>query len=142
MLAALPTLRLKKEEWTKEFVPGQLVHSSTDRFTRQHQTESQINSYSRRGIILSEANPMSGVFKNIDPPPLSARRECPRLWYGGRTHSLGGEGVGVNFCKTPDTVLYSTYVRTLWLYLKLKSRRLRRYERPPTRRTYNKFIGF
>jgi hypothetical protein len=41
---------------------------------------------------------MAGVFKNIDPPtPLSARRVCPpRLWCGGRTHSLGGEGVGVN----------------------------------------------
>jgi hypothetical protein len=29
---------------------------------------------------------MSGVFRNIDPP----------LWCGGRTHSLGGEGVWVN----------------------------------------------
>jgi hypothetical protein len=29
---------------------------------------------------------MSGVFQNIDPPP--------RLWCGGRTHSLGGKGVG------------------------------------------------
>ncbi len=52
MLAVLPTLWLKKEEWTKEFVPGQLVHSLTDRFTRQHQTESQIHSYIRRGIKL------------------------------------------------------------------------------------------
>ncbi len=40
---------------------------------------------------------MSDVFRNIDPPPhfLTARRVCtPRLWCGGRTHSLGGEGVG------------------------------------------------
>ncbi len=34
----------------------------------------------------------------LTPHPLT-RRVCtppPRLWYGGRTHSLGGEGVGVN----------------------------------------------
>jgi hypothetical protein len=39
---------------------------------------------------------MSGVFQNIDPPPLTARRVCtpPRLLCGGRTHSLGGEGGG------------------------------------------------
>jgi hypothetical protein len=37
---------------------------------------------------------MAGVFLNIDPPlPLTARRVCtPRLWCGGRTHSLVGEG--------------------------------------------------
>jgi hypothetical protein len=41
---------------------------------------------------------MSGVFRNIDPPTPSPPGECvpPRLWCGGRTHSLGGEGVGVN----------------------------------------------
>ncbi len=42
---------------------------------------------------------MSGVFRNIDPAPTpSPLSECvpPRLWCGGRTHSLGGEGVGVN----------------------------------------------
>jgi hypothetical protein len=35
---------------------------------------------------------MSGALRNIDPPPtpLTARR----VWCGGRTHSLGGEGVG------------------------------------------------
>jgi hypothetical protein len=41
---------------------------------------------------------MSGVFRNIDPPP-SPPSECvyppPHHWYGagGRTHSLGGGGV-------------------------------------------------
>jgi hypothetical protein len=30
-----------------------------------------------------------------------------------RTHSLGGEGGGSIFWKTPDTALYSTYVSTL-----------------------------
>jgi hypothetical protein len=32
----------------------------------------------------------------LTPRPLTARRVCtlPRLWCGGRTHSLGGEGVG------------------------------------------------
>jgi hypothetical protein len=40
----------------------------------------------------------------------------PCLWCGGRTHSLGGEGVGGSiFWKTPDTALYSTYVSTLYL---------------------------
>jgi hypothetical protein len=33
---------------------------------------------------------MSGVFRTIDPPPPS-----PCLSFGGRTHSLGGEGWGV-----------------------------------------------
>jgi hypothetical protein len=44
---------------------------------------------------------MSGVFQNIDPPPPSPP---------GRTHLLGGEGVGGGsiFWKTPDTALYST----------------------------------
>jgi hypothetical protein len=57
---------------------------------------------------------MSGVFQNIDPPtPLTARRVCtPRLWCGGRTHSLGGGSI---FRKTPDTALYSTYVSALWV---------------------------
>jgi hypothetical protein len=51
----------------------------------------------RRGIILSDANPMSGVFRYIDPPTPSPPGECvsPRLWCGGRTHSLGGERWGV-----------------------------------------------
>ncbi len=44
---------------------------------------------------------MSGVFRNIEPSP-------PGEWCGGRTHSLGGEGVGGSiFRKTPDTALYS-----------------------------------
>jgi hypothetical protein len=62
---------------------------------------------------------MSGVFQNIDPPTLSPPGECvpPRLWCGGKTHSLGGEGMGRGSIvwKTPDTALYSVYVSTLWL---------------------------
>ncbi len=58
---------------------------------------------------------MSGVFQNIDPPPdhrlASASVSSPRLWCGGRTHSLGGEGSGWSiFWKTPDTALFSTCV--------------------------------
>ncbi len=76
--------------------------------------------WERRGIKLYEANPMSGVFQNIEPPTPSPPGECipppPRLWCGGRTHSLGGKGGGVSiFWKTPDTALYSTYVSTLWV---------------------------
>ncbi len=61
---------------------------------------------------------MSGVFQTIDPPtPLTARRVCtPRLWCGGRTHSLGGEGGGgVHILEDADTALYSTHVSTLWV---------------------------
>jgi hypothetical protein len=56
---------------------------------------------------------MSGVFRNIDPPPphlpaSGVYPPPPGLWCGVRTHSLGGEGVGgrgVNSSvrKTPDT---------------------------------------
>jgi hypothetical protein len=43
-----------------------------------------------------EANPMSGVFQNIDPPPPHSPASVsppppPLVW--GRTHPLGGEGV-------------------------------------------------
>jgi hypothetical protein len=51
---------------------------------------------------------MSGVFQNIDPPP----PHPPRLWCGGRTHSLGGEGVGGHYFGRRPTLfcsLYSTY---------------------------------
>ncbi len=66
---------------------------------------------------------MSGVFQNIDPPPPpSLPGECvtPRLWCGGRTHSLGGEGGGgeVNILEDARhsyTALYSSYVSTLWI---------------------------
>ncbi len=56
---------------------------------------------------------MAGVFQNIDPlPPLTARRVCtPRLWCGGRTPSLGGEGGGGSILwKTSYTALFSTYL--------------------------------
>jgi hypothetical protein len=42
-----------------------------------------------------------------------SRTSVPLLLCGGRTHSLDGEGGGGSiFWKTPDTSLYSTYVRT------------------------------
>jgi hypothetical protein len=51
-------------------------------------------------------------------PPHRPASVHPRLWCGGRTHSLDGEGGGGSiFWKTPDTTLYSTYVRTLWIIL-------------------------
>ncbi len=53
----------------------------------------------------------------LTPHPLTARRACtppPRLWWEGRTHSLGGEGVeGSLVRKTPETALYSIFVSTL-----------------------------
>jgi hypothetical protein len=63
---------------------------------------------------------MSGVFQHIDPPTPSSPGECVPAAFGegGRTHSLGGEGWGSIFWKTPGTALYSTYVSTLCLILK------------------------
>ncbi len=56
--------------------------------------------------------------KILTPPPLPTHRPdsvYPRLWCGGRTHTLGGEGGGGSiFWKTSDTALYSTYTSTLW----------------------------
>ncbi len=39
--------------------------------------------YSRRGIILIEANPMSGVFRNIDPSPSDECMYPPAFGAGG-----------------------------------------------------------
>jgi hypothetical protein len=54
--------------------------------------------------------------KILTPTP-SPPSECvpPRLWCGGRTHSLSVEGVGVNILEDARHcfVLYSTYVSTL-----------------------------
>jgi hypothetical protein len=53
---------------------------------------------------------MSGVFQNIDPP--SPHRPAsvypPAFDARGRTHSLGGEGVGVNILEDArhSSVLY------------------------------------
>jgi hypothetical protein len=60
---------------------------------------------------------MSGVFRNIDPPPPHRPSNVypPAFGAGGRTHSLGGEGVGGSIVrKPPDTCLYSLNVSTLW----------------------------
>jgi hypothetical protein len=55
---------------------------------------------------------MSGVFRNIDPPPPHRVYPPPRLWCGGRTDSLCGEGVGGSIVvrKTPNTALYSIHI--------------------------------
>jgi len=56
--------------------------------------------------------------KILTPPPPHCPASVyppPRLWCGGRTHSLGGKGVGGQ--KTPDTDLYSIYVSTMCLYM-------------------------
>jgi hypothetical protein len=47
----------------------------------------------------------------LTPHPLTARRVCtPRIWCGGRIHSLGGEGVGGGVKSSEDarhcSVLY------------------------------------
>ncbi len=71
----------------------------------------------RREIILLEANPMSGVFRNIDPhppPPCPASVSVPPAFGAGEDTLAGWNGGGESiFWKTPDTALYSTYVSTL-----------------------------
>ena len=63
--------------------------------------------------LLLEANPMAGVFQNIDPQPPSPPGECvlpPPC--RGYTRG-GGRGGGWSIVrKTPDTALYSEYVST------------------------------
>jgi hypothetical protein len=59
---------------------------------------------------------MSGVFRNIDPPP--PLRCTPRLWCAGGHTRWVERGVGGQYSivrKTPDTALYSIYESTLWL---------------------------
>jgi len=55
---------------------------------------------------------MSGVFRNIDPPPLTARRVCtpPPFGAGGGHTRLVERGWGSIVRKTPDTALYSLCV--------------------------------
>ncbi len=52
---------------------------------------------------------MSGVFRIIDPPPLTARRVCtpPPLVRGEDTLAGWRGGGGSIVRKTPDTALYS-----------------------------------
>ncbi len=52
----------------------------------------------RREIITVEANPMSRVFRNIDPPPPSPPGECvsPAIVGGGGHTRRAERGMGVN----------------------------------------------
>jgi hypothetical protein len=60
---------------------------------------------------------MSGVFRNIDPPPPPHRPASmyPPAFGAGGGHTRWVErGWGVNIVrKTPDTAVYSIYLRTL-----------------------------
>ncbi len=68
------------------------------------------NTRGRREIILKEANPMSGVFQNIDPPSPSPSGECvPPAFGAGGGHTRWVErGVGVNILEDAihSSVLY------------------------------------
>ncbi len=62
----------------------------------------------------------------LTPPP-TARRVCvlctpPPLWCGGRTHSLGGEGVGVNSSEDARhcSVLYIWKYFVIWVMWELQ----------------------
>ncbi len=61
----------------------------------------------RREIILEEANPMSGVFQNIDPP-LPGECVPPAFGAGGGHTRWGGGGGGVNILEDArhSSVLY------------------------------------
>jgi hypothetical protein len=71
--------------------------------------------YSRRGIILQEANPVSGVFQNIDPPTPSPPGECvpfPPLDAGGGHTRWVERGWGVNSFARRQTLLCTIlYIR-------------------------------
>jgi hypothetical protein len=58
---------------------------------------------------------MSGVFQNIDPQPphRPASVYPPRLWCGGKTHSLGGEGVGGQYFGRRQTLLCTLHMLVL-----------------------------
>jgi hypothetical protein len=60
---------------------------------------------------------MSGVFQNIDRPA-----SAPRLWCGGRTHSLVGEGVGgVQYFGRRQTLLCTElYKRKYFVHIGLR----------------------
>jgi hypothetical protein len=63
---------------------------------------------------------MSGVFRNIDPHPLTAWGVCtpPPPLVRGEDTLAGWRWVGgLIVRKTPDTALYSIYVSTLWISL-------------------------
>jgi hypothetical protein len=87
---------------TKRIVP--LAERITEKYC--------IGGLERREIILYEANPMSGVFQNIDPPPphppASVYPPPPPLVRGEDTLAGWRGGGGSICCKTPDTALYST----------------------------------
>jgi hypothetical protein len=57
---------------------------------------------------------MSGVFQNIDhPPPPPGECVPPCLWCGGRTHSLGGVGVGGQYFGRRQTQLCTLHMQVL-----------------------------
>jgi hypothetical protein len=72
----------------------------------------------RREIIVRvQANPMAGVFQNIDPhPPHRPASVYPPPLVRGEDTLTGWRegGGGLIFWKTSDTAPYSTYVSTLW----------------------------
>jgi len=59
---------------------------------------------------------MTGVFRNIDPPPPHRRASVnpPPLVRGEDTLAGWRGGGGSIVRKMPDTALYSLYVSTLW----------------------------
>jgi hypothetical protein len=67
---------------------------------------------------------MSGVFQNIDPPPLTAQRVCtptptPPLVRVEDTLA-GWKGCGGSiFWKTPDTALWVLYIRKYFMVLSI-----------------------
>ncbi len=73
---------------------------------------------SQKVLTYVEYSAVSGILKNIDPPPPSPPSECfllPHQRQGG-THSLGGEGGGGSiFLKTPDIGLASYSIISLWV---------------------------
>jgi hypothetical protein len=66
---------------------------------------------------------MSGVFRNIDPPPPAS--VYPRSLVRGKdTLARGRGGRGSIVRKTPDIALYSIYVSTLWACTDIKENQI------------------
>jgi hypothetical protein len=77
------------------------------------------------------ANPRSGVFRNLAPPPsppgVGVPPPPPPL-VGGEDTLAGWRGGGGSIVrKKPDTTLYSTYESTLWVRERVASRHSHQY---------------
>ncbi len=72
--------------------------------------------YSVEGLYCKKPIQCLTSSKILTPHPLSARQVCtPRFWFGGKTHSLSGEGLGGQYFWRRQTLLCTLlYISTFW----------------------------